>query len=302
MSAKATVTTFLKSRSGSSIFPGTSFTAIPNNDQLYFGSNGEIDFHFDSTRQIMDLAPDGNQIQVGGLNMAKDRIHLQERFTQKPNLTADATSSTGTTAAPANKNFEIAGTNAASTDTALDSGGGVAVSTHGSSADYTCIGAHTTSGLSAFKTLLWEADNQPVMRTAVRAGANITAVTIWAGLKLSNTDVKATDADQVYFRYQDTVNSGKWEFVYSIGGTLTSIDCSVLLGAAATVAVSTDYALAIIVDSTRTARGYINGILVATSGILTAGTALLPFIGIKSGASAVKTFKVRHLEMVRVAA
>lgn len=300
MSAKSVVTTFLKSRSGSSIFPGTSFSAIPSNVPLYLGTNGEILFQFDSTRQVAEMGGEGNPIQIGGLNMAKDRIHLQERFTKAPCALADATSNTGTTAAPANKDWELLGTNAVTGDVTLDPEGGIKVATHGASGDSTIITPHLTAGLSGWATTTWGTDDSTFFRTAIRTGPNITAAILYAGLKLTNTDVKATDADQVYFRYQDTINSGKLEFVYSIAGVLTSVDCSVLLGAAATVAISTDYALAIIIDSTRVARGYVNGILVGTSGVLTNTIDLIPYLGVKAGAVAVKSFKVRHVEMGRI--
>lgn len=302
MSAKAAVTTFTKSRVGSSIMPGTSFTVMASGDPLYFGSNGEIDCHFDSTRQVMDMGGEGNPIQIGGLNMAKDRIHLQERFTKAPCAAGDATSSTGSTAAPANKDWELLGTNAVTGDVTLDADGGIKVASHGANGDSTIITPHLTSGLSGWATTTWGTDDSTFFRAAIRSGPNITATINWIGLKLTNTDVKATDADQVYFRYQDTINSGKLEFVYSIGSTLTSVDCSVLLGSAATWAISTDYMLAIIIDSTRVARGYVNGILVGTTGVLTNTVDLIPYLGIKSGASSSKSFKVRHVEMGRIPA
>jgi hypothetical protein len=278
------------------------YAFVRYNKPLYFGDAGEIDFHYDNTRNVMVAEAEGLPIEIRNLNMAKDRIYLENRFAQAPKVTADAVSSTGTTAAPANKDYEVAGTNAASTDTALDANGGVAISTHGASADYSVVQPQQTAGLSILKTMTFLTQKKPRFVAALQTGANITAVTIWAGFKLTNIDTKATDADQAFFRYQDTINGGKLEAVYSIASVLTSVDCSVLLGALATIAVSTQYLLAIDIDANRIARFYVNGILAATSTALTSGAAFVPFAGIKAGAAAVKTFKLYHLSVSRDAA
>ena len=73
-------------------------------------------------------------------------------------------------------------------------------------------------------------------------------MSFWAGLKLTNTPVYATDADQAYFLYSsndDTgslTTNGKLHFVYSVGGTDYITD----LGIAVAVAPFTDLELSLI--------------------------------------------------------
>ena len=119
-------------------------------------------------------------------------------------------------------------------------------------------------------------------------GAAITNSIVWAGLKLTNTDVVATDNDQCYFRYEDGVNTGKWQAVSSIGGADDAADSGV------TVALSTVYHLVIDIAADRTAAFYINGVLVETSAALTDATDFIPYIAVEAdGAAEAKTLTVR---------
>ena len=98
---------------------------------------------------------------------------------------------------------------------------------------------------------------------------------LWAGLKLTNTPVIATDDDQAFFRFAPADNSGKWAAVNSIGGTDDAADSGV------TVAASTVYHLAISISAARVATFYINGVLVETTAALTDAVDLIPFIGVQ---------------------
>jgi len=106
-------------------------------------------------------------------------------------------------------------------------------------------------------------------------------------LKLTNTEVVATDNDQVFVRYEDDVNSGKFQAVWSIGGTDTTTDTGV------TAAVSTRYHIQVVIDASRIARFYLNGSLVATTTALTNATDLIPYIGVAAdGAAAAKSLRI----------
>ncbi len=133
----------------------------------------------------------------------------------------------------------------------------------------------------------WGTDQETHWECHIKSGAAITNSIIWAGLKLTNTEVTATDDDQVFFRYENGVNSGNWEAISSIGGTDDEHDSGV------TVAVDTEYHLKIVIQADRTALMYINGALVETSGALTDATDLIPYIGIAAdGAAEAKTLNV----------
>jgi hypothetical protein len=63
-------------------------------------------------------------------------------------------------------------------------------------------------------------------------------------------DVSFAERTTHFFRYQDTVNSAKWQAIYSIGGTDTATDTAV------TAVVSTRTNFKITIDSSRIARMY----------------------------------------------
>ncbi len=146
---------------------------------------------------------------------------------------------------------------------------------------------------------------------------------VWAGLKLTNDQLVATDDDQIFFKFQsDGTNSesfttfANWHLVHSIGGT----DYISKLPIA--VAADTLYHLKIKIDSDRKATIYVNGVqynITGTSGS-TGGTAvtaveagkaatksaaltndvdLIPYIGIEAGAGAAEAINVHYTGISR---
>ena len=113
---------------------------------------------------------------------------------------------------------------------------------------------------------------------------------IWAGLKLTNTPVTTTDANQAFFRYEEGVIAGNWQAIDSISNTDNAVDSGVV------VAINTDYHLVIDIDSARVARFFIDGVLVSTSAALTSAIDMIPYIGVMvqaGGAAGAKTLTVR---------
>ena len=150
---------------------------------------------------------------------------------------------------------------------------------------------HLDTKQTAWSGVDWATDDRVVFETTITTGASVTAAIVWAGLKLTNTSTVATDDNQVFVRYQDTVNTGKFQLVYSIAGTDTSLDTGV------TVAVSTDYHIRLVIDVDRKATLYINGVEVATSAALTTAISLIPYIGVQTTAAAAKAITVRGLKL-----
>jgi hypothetical protein len=149
------------------------------------------------------------------------------------------------------------------------------------------LAPHADSNQSAWTEVTWGTDKETAWSCRLQTGSAITTAIIWAGLKLTNTATVATDADQVFFRYEDDVASGVWQAVYSIGGTDTTTSSSL------TVAASTTYDLTIAIDSSRLATMYVDGTLVATSTALTDATDLIPFIGVETdGATTARAITV----------
>ncbi len=268
-----------------------SYTDIRKDNPLLFGDSGEFELLYDSTRK--QLVVDGQGVGIDlRTQLSSDRyqtgVHM---FGGKlPVLTANTLFST-------DNDFVLIGTNAVAGDAtnATTTGRGVKIQSHGADGDFTVLrpdsGANRSpwqaSWLSQSK-VRWEA----LVWTDTVANSS-TAAVIYAGLKLTNTDVAATDADQVYFRAQDTVNAGRWGLVYNIATVSTTVDT----GVAAAVA-NTPFYLVIDIDANRVARAYINGSLVATTTALTTAITFIPFIGVRaSGAAASKILYVTSSAM-----
>lgn len=247
----------------------------------------------------------------GPIRMTSQRTCLSNRFELvwvagqrgKPALNGDIALDENSNAAAhlasniADPDFELLGTNAVSGSSAFYAEGGIALVTAGAADDQVILLPHLDTNQTAWTGVTWGTDKQTEWECDLTTGANITNVIIWAGLKLTNTPTVATDNDSVFFRYEDDVNSGKWQTNYSIGGNATTADAGV-----AAVAINTRYHLKITIDSSRIARMYVNGTLAATSTALTDATDLIPYIGIENdgGAGAAKTLRVHGQAISRV--
>lgn len=192
----------------------------------------------------------------------------------KPGLNADIQNAAEATRMVADPDFEILGTNASSDDVTFYAEGGIKLETDGADGDEVIVLPHLDANQSAWTQVTWGTDKQTVWECDITTGSSITNAIIWAGLKLTNTEVTATDNDQCFFRYEDDVNSGKWQAISSIGGTDDAHDSGV------TAATGTRYHLKIVIQSDRTALMYINGALVETTAALTDATDLIPYIGV----------------------
>lgn len=216
-----------------------------------------------------------------------DRITLVEKWLKTPGINADLASGTEATRVPRNRDFEVLGTNGTSALATFSDGGGLTITTAGASADQMIILPHLDTKQSAWSAIKWNTNDSVAYGNKIKTGASIADTTIWVGLKLTNTSVTATDDDQVFFRYEPSTNSGKWQFIYSVGGTDYSLDTGV------TVAASTSYELEIAIDSDRVPRGYVNGDHTNTGTAMTADIDLIPYFGVQADAAAAKAITSR---------
>ena len=193
--------------------------------------------------------------------------------------------------------FEAQGTNASDDDITMSPLGGLSLETDGADGDEVILWPHQTH-VTPWDDVQWDTDAQVIFETDIVLGADIANYIGWAGLKLTNTEVKATDADQVYFRFEDDVAAGNWEVVYTnTADTLVSMDTGV------TAVAGTRYHLKLAVQADRTVLCYINSVLVATTNALDAATALKPVIGVAAdGAAAAKGMGVLGAAISRVVA
>jgi len=263
---------------------------------------------------------------------AKDarRFYLEEYFYQRPGLNAiniidpdadDATALAVTQAA--NKNFETLGTNYTTALTTFAStSAGVLMTTATADQDQGILLPHLDTNQTVWSGTKWGTENQVQWECSIQA-AQTDNEKIWAGLKLTNDQLLATDADQVYFKFQtDATNSeaftsySYWHLVHSIGGT------DYISRTPVSFAADTPYHLKIVIDSDRKLTYFINGIQynVTTTAGSTLGTAvtsvqpgtaavksaaltndvnLIPYIGIENGDAAAAVLNVHYTAISR---
>ena len=263
---------------------------------------------------------------------AKDarRYYLEEWFLQRPGLNAiniidpdaDSASALAITQA-ANKNFETLGTNMTTALTTFSAThGGILMTTAGADQDQAILLPHLDTNQTAWSGTKWGTENSVEWECSISLPA-IDNQKVWAGLKLTNDQLVATDANQIFFKFQtDATNSEAfsdftyWHLVHSIGGTDYISQIPV------TVAADTPYHLKISIGSDRKATCFINGVqynVTSTAGS-TGGTAVtavqpgvaaaktaaltndvdfIPYIGIEAGAAAAEAINVHYQSISR---
>ena len=263
---------------------------------------------------------------------AKDarRYYLEEWFKKKPGLNAvaiidpDADSASALAAyVIANKDFETLGTNMTTALTTFSAThGGILMTTAGADQDQAILLPHLDTNQTAWSGTKWGTENSVEWECSISLPA-IDNQKVWAGLKLTNDQLVATDNNQIFFKFQtDATNSeafsdySYWHLVHSIGGTDYISQIPV------TVAADTPYHLKISIGSDRKATCFINGVqynVTSTSGstggtavtavqpgvaaaktaALTNDTDLIPYIGIEAGAAAAEAINVHYQSISR---
>ena len=270
-----------------------------------------------------------DRTQCFGLKDAR-RKYLYEAFYQRPGLNAiniidpdanDATALAVTQAA--NKNFETLGTNYTTALTTFSATqAGIVMTTATADQDQGILLPHLDTNQTAWSGTKWGTENQVEWECSISIPA-LDNQKVWAGLKLTNDQLVATDANQMFFKYQtDATNSEaftdftKWHFVHSVANTDFISQLPI------TVAADTQYHFKIEVDSDRKAAIFVNGIQynVTTTSGSTGGTAvtavqpgkaavktkaltddidLIPYIGIENGAAAAEVLNVHYQAISR---
>jgi hypothetical protein len=188
--------------------------------------------------------------------------------------------------------WELLGANMTSALCTFADGGGITLTTAGAATDAAILLPHLDTGLTPFTAAKWNTNDEISFETTIKTDALIADETLWAGFKLTNTPVTATDDDQCFFRFIAGTNSGKWQVIDSNTGTDNAQDSGV------TVAASTVYKLKLIVDGARVPRYFINDAFVKKGSALKADVDLIPYIGLLSDTSA--TAKAVTVRRVRI--
>ena len=243
------------------------------------------------------------------------RFYLEEWFLQRPGLNANIDQvSTVEVQRALNRNWEALGTNMTTAlATFATTSAGILATTAGADQDQAILTPHLDTAATAWAGCQWGTENEVHFETSIMLPA-IDNQKVWAGLKLTNDQLVATDANQVFFKFQtDATNSEaftdftKWHFVHSIGGTDYISQLPI------TVAANTPYHLKITIDSDRKASIFVNGVQynVTTTSGSTGGTAvttgttpstaltddidLIPYVGIEAGAAAAEAVNCHYV-------
>ena len=205
-----------------------------------------------------------------------DRYVLISNFERRPQLsgTCDAVYTTEA-ARNASLDFEILGTSAADADVVHGTTvAGIQMETAGADNDQVIVLPHLDSGQTAWTSTLWGTENQVTWEAVIKTNSAIATTLIWAGLKLTNTPIIATDDDQVYFRYSTDDTNTNWRIISSIAGTATNADSGIV------VAASTIYYFRIEIDKDRQAHFFIDNREVYRTEALTNDIDLIPYVGV----------------------
>ena len=233
-----------------------------------------------------------------------DRIYLEEFFVQRPGLNANIDQVyTTEVARGCNKNFEVLGTNATTAlATFAATEGGIQLLTAGADNDQMIVTPHldTTTNQTDSNTgwagFQWGTENQVIFEAAIRTPASIADRAIWVGLKLTNTPVIATDADQVFFVYNTDSSDTTWRLVSSNTGVDVNTDSGL------TVAVSTIYKFKIVITASRTAQFWINNYMYSETAALKNDIDFIPYVGVQQldNATGDRQITLHYMKISRV--
>ena len=231
----------------------------------------------------------------GNFSRSPERYYL-EWMGRKVGLNGDIDAVYTTEAARnISTDFEILGTNAVTTcSTYSATDAAMLLTTTTADNDQCILLPHLDSEYTPWTGVKWGTENQVIWEGAIKTPAAVTTTLFWAGLKLTNTPVIATDADQVFFRYSTDDSDAGWVVESSIGGTDTAKASGV------TCAASTVYRFRIEIDSDRKAHCYINDTLVEVTTALTDNIDLIPYIGVMNLGAGAKILTVYYEKISRM--
>ena len=306
-----TCTLHVGSNSGTALF---SLGAHPNAFKITSSSN--------TTFFVADTANDKVTVNAdlevkGNLRRSSERYYLEEFFKRLPQGNADIQDASEATRMIANTDFELVGTNAGSGDAQFGATNyaGIQIQTDGADNDQVIIAPHLDARQSAWTGIKWGTENQVEWECAITTHGTITDYSFWAGMKLTNTPVYATDDDQAYFLFCTDDDQGalttnaNLHFVYS----KDDVDYITDLGIA--VAASTTYRFRIEIDSNRQVSVFVNDVQYGLVNSATTGGAtqsvvttkslaleddhdLIPYIGVQQMAGSKTTELVVHYQKI----
>jgi len=203
-------------------------------------------------------------------------------------------------AVDADLQWEIQGTNATSLSSAVHAeGGGIRMVTAGADDDQVILFPHADTQQGSIADLNFATDDEPAFAASITTGDAITLSTIYAGFVLTSAVDETTDANQAKFTYDTDDSDANWQANWSIAGTDTEIDTGI------SVEADTNYLLVLRINSSREAQFLIGKgdsplEIVATSGSLTTGVDLVPYVAVQARTGAARHIELRRLSLSKV--
>ncbi len=173
--------------------------------------------------------------------------------------------------------FEILGTSASADDVTFAADGGVLLTTDGAASEGVIIVPHLDTEHGVWDDITFGTDDETEWECLLKVGTIADDIG-YCGLKLTNTDVIATNDDSAFFRYENGVNSGNWQSNVSVGTSDTTVDTGVL------AAVGQIMHFKVVLDSAELCHMFVNGKLVQQVDFAGNTVDLKPYIGIVDGA------------------
>lgn len=229
-----------------------------------------------------------------------DRIVHIDRFSKRPILAADLDPATVNQTAQrlltgANLDWIISGTNAANAGSALNTEGGILLTTAGADNDQIVLSPATainSIGQSPFGVTQWQPDHAARFEATIELPA-ITNITAQVGFALTTALDLTTDDDYIKFQFstEGATSTANWTVATGVGGTDVELDAGIAPVAARSIR------LAIEIPASGRIRAYINGleVLKNTLAIPTAAANLIPIAGIQALEVADKSIAVREV-------
>ncbi len=204
----------------------------------------------------------------------------------KPGINADVQSSTESARAIADEDMELTGSNVLSADSSFNTATASIRLLNGTAGadDSVIIGGHEDANQSGWGVFTWGVDQEIEWECLVTLGTAALLVDsiYFAGLKLTNANALATDADQAYFRISDdNEGAGAWQAATSVSNVDEIVDTAVVAPP------KTLWHMRIAFDENWVCRMYLNDQLVLTQSFHeTNAVDLLPFVGVVEDTSA----------------
>lgn len=244
----------------------------------------EGDYFFDTTFKVLRVRRDSEWVimpSVPGSQPTRAELYWQAGKQGKPGINADIQNAAEAVRMIADTEMELQGTGVTSASSALLATGGVSILNQAGANNQAIIAGHTDASQTGWGTWVYLSNKEIRWGCSFVTGSDIGNTVYWAGLKKTATSVVATDADQLFFRYENGVAAGVWQAVSSIA----NVDDA--LATSGAVATATKYTLEIAIDSDRIGRMFINNTLVKTTSALTSFVALKPYIGVEATAGVI---------------